>query len=209
MSVIDYPSLGETWLHLVSQTIESGTPLKEEAVELLDVTVQFPATPQRDLVLEQFGDPDMIQTMSCVFFNDAENKLGHSYARLMKGPMGRNDLLDIIALLKEDSWCKRAVLTFCGEGNGKVPCINVVQFLVRNGALQARYFSRGQDAYRKFYADCLCIASMTRQVAQGVGLPLGSVRGNIASSHVYHVDMPAARQMLAYQKTLPAQQGVH
>lgn len=209
MSVIDYPSLGETWLHLVSQTILYGTPLKDEAIELLDVTVQYPVVAQRDSLLEQFGDPEMIQTMSCVFFGDAENKLGHSYARLMKGPLGRNDLSDIIALLKEDSWCKRALLTFCGEGNGKVPCINVVQFLIRDGAVLARYFSRGQDAYRKFYADCLCIASMTRRVAEGVGLPPGSVRGTIASSHVYHVDMPAARQMLAYQHTLTAQQGVH
>ncbi|HEX3988557.1 MAG TPA: thymidylate synthase, partial [Verrucomicrobiae bacterium] len=131
-----------------------------------------------------------------VFFADQSNSLGHSYAKLMRGPGARNDFQDVISLLKTERDSKRAVVTFCGEGNGKVPCINVVQFLVRDGVVRTIYFARGQDAYKKFYADALCIAMMARKVAEGLGLAAETVSGFIGSSHIYHTDRPAIDDFL-------------
>ncbi len=114
----------------------------------------------------------------------------------MRGPGGRNDFQDVISLLKTERDSKRAVVTFCGEGNGKVPCINVVQFLIRDGVIRTIYFARGQDAYKKFYADALCIASMARKVAEGLGLAAETVSGFIGSSHIYHKDRTAIDDFL-------------
>ena len=63
--------------------------------------------------------------------------------------------------------------------------------------LQTIYFARGQDAFKKFYADALCLAKMARRVADGLGLPAGTVSGFIGSSHVYHEDQPAIDDFLA------------
>ncbi len=139
----------------------------------------------------------MIDEMNRVFFADGANALGHSYANLMRGPDGRNDFQDVISLLRAEPASKRAVVTLCGPGGGKVPCINVVQFLVRSGAVQTIYFARGQDAFKKFYADALCLAKMARRVAANLDLPSGTVSGFIASSHVYHADRPAIDDFLA------------
>ena len=139
----------------------------------------------------------MIAEMERVFFADGSNALGHCYAKLMRGPGGRHDLEDVIALLRAQPSSKRAVMTLCGPGDGKVPCINVIQFLVRAGALRTIYFARGQDAFKKFYADALCLAKMARRVAEGLGLQADIVSGFIGSSHIYHKDRPVIDDFLA------------
>jgi len=175
--------------------MRTGLP-SPEGLELLGIEVRFSVSEHRDPCIEQFGDPRMIAEMKRVFFEQTGNSLGHSYSRLMQGPGGRNDLGDIIGLLREDPASKRAVVTLCGKPNSKVPCINVIQFLVREQKLQTIYFARGQDAYKKFCADGLCLAAMAQKVAAGLEIPAGTVRGFIGSSHVYSEDMPAIERTL-------------
>jgi thymidylate synthase len=191
-----FESLGQAWVSLVDQTIQQGERLSDEGCELRNVVVSFPTDFERDALIDQFGDAKMIGEIRGVFSSDGSSALGHSYAKLMRGPHGRNDLSDVIDLLRAERWSKRAVVAFCGSGDGQVPCINAVQFLVRNGRVEASYFARGQDAFRKFYADGLCLAAMVRRVAGGLGVSSGRMTGFVASSHVYHVDMPAAKQFL-------------
>src|SRR5512140_714910 len=116
-------TLGETWLQLVAQTLETGTRMGAEGRELLGVQVGFPADPAADPLLARFGDAEMIEQMQRVFFGDGPNSLGHSYANLMRGPGNRHDLQDVIALLRDEPATKRAVVTLCGPGTGAVPCI--------------------------------------------------------------------------------------
>jgi thymidylate synthase len=85
----------------------------------------------------------------------------------------------------------------CGPPGGQVPCVNSIQFLVRNAEVRTYYFARGQDAFQKFYADGLCLGLMGQRVAGGLGLRPGNVTGFIASSHVYERDLPAIGRMLA------------
>jgi thymidylate synthase len=114
----------------------------------------------------------------------------------MHGPDGRSDLEDVISLLRAEPVSKRAVVSFSVKGERKVPCINTVQFLVRFGQVQTIYFSRGQDAFKKFYADALCLAKMARRVADALQLPVGTVTGFISSSHIYVADRPAIDDFL-------------
>jgi thymidylate synthase len=178
-------------------TFQTGVAVDHEYLELLGVQVAFPALVERDVLIHHLGDRRMIAGMNDVFFGNGASPLGHSYANLMRGPDGRADLVDVISLLRAEPNSKRAVVTLCGPGGGKVPCVNVVQFLVRQGELQTIYFARGQDAFKKFYADALCLAKMARHVSDGLGLPAGAVSGFIGSSHVYQADQPAIDDFLA------------
>lgn len=197
MNEIKFGSLGETWIHLVKATLQTGVSINDETLELTGVQVAFSADTQDDPLIRQFGDARMIAEMDKVFFADGANSLGHRYADLMRGPGGRHDLQDVISLLRVEPASKRAVVTLCGRGDGKVPCVNVVQFLLRSHAVHTIYFARGQDVFKKFYADALCLAKMARLVAEALGLPAGGVEGFIGSSHVYHADRGAIDDLLA------------
>jgi hypothetical protein len=189
--------LGEAWFRLVELTVQTGAPLSAEGLELLGVQTVFPATGEPDELIARFGDRQLVAEMQKVFFAEGANALGHSYAGLMRGPDGRNDLSDVIALLRAEPSSKRAVVTLCGAGGGKVPCVNVIQFLVREGAVQVIYFARGQDAFKKFYADGLCLAKLAQRVAAGLGIGAATLTGFIGSSHIYHSDRPAIDRFLA------------
>ena len=197
MNELKCASLGETWIKLVQLTFQTGVAVDHEYLELLGIQVAFPALVEGDVLIHHLGDRRMIAGMNDVFFGNGASPLGHSYANLMRGPDGRADLVDVISLLRAEPNSKRAVVTLCGPGGGKVPCVNVVQFLVRQGELQTIYFARGQDAFKKFYADALCLAKMARHVSDGLGLPAGAVSGFIGSSHVYQADRPAIDDFLA------------
>lgn len=170
--------------------------MAEEGLELLGANVSFRAATAPDPVLERFADSSMVGEMKKVFFSDAPNALGHSYARLIRGPDGRNDLSDVMALLTEQPQTKRALVTFAHGANGKVPCVSAVQFLVRDRTVRLMYFARGQDAFRKFYADALCLSTMAQKVAAALELDPGLVNGFIGSAHIYHSDVPAIREVL-------------
>lgn len=169
----------------------------EEGLELLAKTVMFEPGAEPDELLERFSDHRMTAEMQKVFFSEEPNSLGHSYAKLICGPGGRHDLQDVVELLRLEPMTKRAVASFSVHPGGKVPCITAVQFLVRQQAVQLVYFARGQDVFNKFYADALCLAIMGKRVAGALQLSLGPVRGLIGSSHIYHRDLPAIRQVLA------------
>ena len=197
MNDLRFGSLGEAWINLVQITVQNGVSVDQESLELLGVQVAFPAGAEDDELIRQWGDSRMIAEMERVFFEPGAGAGEHRYADLMRGPGGRHDLEDVISLLRAKPASKRAVVTLCGPGGGKVPCVNVIQFLVRAGALRTIYFARGQDAFKKFYADGLCLAKMARRVAEGLGRPAGIVVGFISSSHVYHEDQPAVADFLA------------
>lgn len=197
MNEIKFASVGQTWIGLVKITLQTGVSVNDETLELTGVRVAFSAAAQDDPLIRQFGDARMIAEMDKVFFADGANSLGHRYSELMRGPGGRHDLQDVISLLRVEPASKRAVVTLCGLGDGKVPCINVVQFLVRSQTLHTIYFARGQDAFKKFYADALCLAKMARRVAEALNLPAGRVEGFLGSSHVYHSDRAAIDDLQA------------
>lgn len=190
-------SVGRAWIDLVEQVVREGTPMGDEGLELLGRTVQFPAATQPDDVLQRFADREMMQEMQKVFFSEGPNSLGHSYAKVISGPGGRHDLQDVIDLLKREPATKRALITFASQPGGKVPCITALQFLIRDGAIQLMYFARGQDVFRKFYADALCLGSFGDRVASALSLPLGVVHGFIGSSHIYHHDMDRIQKTIA------------
>jgi hypothetical protein len=201
VSPLIFDTLGEVWINLVHETLESGVDANGEGPELLGVQVCFPASNPVDALVKNYGDSRLMAEMEKVFFSDAPNSLGHSYARLMSGPAGRHDLQDIVELLRAKPSSKRALVAICGPGDGNVPCVNAVQFLCRQGRLQAIYFARGQDAFRKFYADGLCVAKMAQRVASALDLPTDTVQGFIGSSHVYHRDRPAIDRFLREGRT--------
>jgi thymidylate synthase len=209
MQEIRYPYLGATWLAAVREVYRAGLTITGETREVLGLYTTFEQGdfPQ-DPLLARFASLRHVEEMRKVFFSADTNLFGHSYHDGLRGPRGRCDLSDVVELLAAEPCSKRALLTLTG-GNGRVPCINAVHFLRRNQGLQAVYFARGQDMFRKFYADALCIHEMGRRVASALDVPLLTVSGLTSSAHIYLADLPEIEKLLAEAATLPEQAVLH
>jgi thymidylate synthase len=198
MKEIRYSRLGETWLAALREIFIAGENVGDETREVLHLAVAFETGEfESDPLLARFGSSDIVREMRKVFFTDEPNQFGHSYRARMCGPAGRNDLGDIVELLRRHPESKRAVVSFAVPGDGTVPCINALQFFHRRDGLSATYFSRGQDIFRKFYADGICLYEMARKTAADLGISLVSVTGFISSAHVYIKDVSEIENLLA------------
>jgi thymidylate synthase len=205
-----YPTLGETWLAALREVYHNGEAVGDETRELLNVSIAFETGVfEEDPLLIRFGSPDFIEEMRKVFFSDTPNIFGHNYRDRFRGPLGRSDLSDVVELLRRSPWSKRAVVALTGLGDGQVPCINAIHFLRRNEGLVATYFSRGQDIFRKFYADGVCLHEMARRVASSLDIPLHSISGTISTAHIYLKDFEEIRELLDRTKSLPRHAALH
>jgi thymidylate synthase len=203
MKAIQCATLGEAWLAALRTVYESGREVAQETRETPHLWVDFRrADFQSDPLLARFASSGQVEEMRKVFFSNEPNRFGHNYSDCLQGPRGRSDLADVVELLREDPASKRALVALVGHGDGRVPCVNVVHFLLREEGLTATYFARGQDIFRKFYADGVCLYELAQQVACGLKVPLVAVCGLIGSAHVYLADLAEIRSVLAEADTL-------
>jgi len=198
--LIENSELGKVWLSLLNELVTMGEKVGDEILELLSVSVSFGPVTDQDSILSEFADDNNIQEMRKVFFTSEQNAFGHNYKENIVGPLGRNDFQDIVELLRENPACKRALISIIGNKKGKVPCINVVHFLLREEGLVIVYFARGQDIFNKFYADAISISDMAQIVAKQLGVNVFRISGLISSAHIYLNDLPKIKDILARAK---------
>jgi thymidylate synthase len=191
-------------LAALREVYRSGRTVGDETREVLHLWVAFERGDfLADPLLVRFASSRHVEEMRKVFFSREPNLFGHNYSDCLRGPQGRADLGDVIELLDKDPASKRALVSLVGFGDGRVPCINAVHFLRREDGLTATYFARGQDIFRKFYADGVCLYELAQRVASKLGIPLVEVFGMIGSAHLYLTDLAEVRSLLAEMDGLP------
>lgn len=190
--------LKEAWLQAMSDILFSEEAHHvEDYLEVLNYSTSFSFEDIYELQSDNRIDSDYIE-MKKVFFTSETNRFGHSYANTIINPIQSisDPILSISSILSKNKTTRKAVLTFAPYGDEKIPCINSIQFLVRQNKLNIIYYSRGQDMFRKFPCDAMCIASIGEEVAKKNGYSLGIIFANISSSHIYDRDINIAKEYI-------------
>jgi thymidylate synthase len=189
-------NIGLAWFDAMRTVLDNGLPKDDELIELLNYQGNWKPTPELDPLIEAFANIKYIEEMEKVFFSRHENMFNHSYYDRVVGPYGNSGTKDIVKLLRDKTSTKKALLTFVPEGNGKVPCINIIHFLILQNRLHVHYFARGQDIFNKFYADAYCIQKYGELVAKELSIPIEACVGTISSAHIYLEDVERVRSIL-------------
>ena len=189
------PTLGAAWLGLLRAVLASGERV-EDYVEVLGLAYSVPELPPADPILDRFADQATVAEMRKVYHSAEPNRFGHSYRERMVGPVPGAPADALVAVLGRDRHSRRAVLTLVPAGDGGVPCVNVVQFLVRDDVLVVQGFARGQDVLDKFPADAICLCDIAGEVRSRLGLRALALSGTIGSAHVYSAQVPRAQALL-------------
>lgn len=189
-----------TWKNLLQLVMERGDDSDEEIREARNVTLRFTVEQSSFSELAEYGLNETLSDMRKVFFTNEPNRFGHSYRSCWRGPFGKNDLSDVINLLKEQPSTKRALLAFVDLTGKKVPCISAIHFLIRQGRLDISYFARGQDVYLKFCADAICVYDFGVMVSAALGIRIGTITGTISSAHIYRKDFERVESILNQEK---------
>lgn len=136
---------------------------------------------------------------------DGHTLTGTAYGPPIFGPRldGRSQWERVLDLLGKDPDSKRAVLSVFGPdeladlGNPDVSCTIAAQFLLREGALHASVYMRGNDAFMGMPSDVFSFTVLQELAAVLLGARLGTYTHHVGSMHLNQPHRAKTRKLLA------------
>jgi thymidylate synthase len=137
-----------------------------------------------------------------VAFSDDGSTLGGSFGtRLFDDQLARPSQLDrVVTCLREDPASRRAVAAIFQPSDlmsdsRDVPCAIAVQYLVREGKLEAVTYMRSQSAAMVLVYDIFVFAALQRWVAAALDVALGPHHLLVGSYHVYEDEVDLSHRI--------------
>jgi thymidylate synthase len=114
---------------------------------------------------------------------------------------GNNQIENVIALLREHSVSRRAVIQIfnaedIASKHTEIPCTTTLQFFVRDERVHLIVNMRSNDAVIGFPHDVFCFTMLQEIVARTLGCELGSYRHFVGSMHLYDKDRRQASDLI-------------
>jgi len=105
---------------------------------------------------------------------------------------GKTDQVEyIIDKLKSDITSRRALATTwippLDEKRKDVPCLQLVQFLVRNNKLEMFVVFRSEDMLSGFGQNAYGLTMLQKYIAKELDISIGSYHHYVISGHIYHI----------------------
>ena len=97
----------------------------------------------------------------------------------------------LIEELRRNPDSRRAVMVIREESDRSTDspaCLQILQYLIRNGALHAKILFRSNDATKATFMNAFALVMLQKRIADTLGVPVGSYTHRAHSFHVYERD---------------------
>jgi thymidylate synthase len=199
--VVEAPTLGAGWLAVSRAILEDGALATYDAQvtrELAHVSVTIADPSPDDEVIVRLGDPQWLAWMHANFFDRrdvAELGYAKSYAvRLFDyAGSGRDQLAWVVDRLQADPECRSAAITTFQPltDTSYVPCVNMLDFWMRDGAVELVVYAHSLDFGKKAYGNLVELARLQERVAAELVVATGALVVHAKSAHVYEPEWSA------------------
>jgi thymidylate synthase len=193
--VLACDTLGEAWLRSSRAILEDGALAAYDGRttrELAHLSVAIARPSSDDEVIARLGDPEWLAWMHDNFFShDDVAELGDakSYAaRLFDyAGSGHDQIAWVVGRLRDDPECRSATITTFQPltDTSYVPCVSLLDFWLRDGAVELVVFAHSLDFGRKAYGNLVELARLQEHVAGELGAAVGPLVVHAKSAHVY------------------------
>ncbi len=195
---IDTITIGEAWIAVARLIMDRGVVSTYDGLVMREVlmTTLVVRTPKTsDDIIERFADPDRVVWMRANFSDFHEvPELGDaaSYATRLRNYAGAglDQVRWVVERLRKDPLSRSATITTLQplSDTTYIPCVSLLDFFLRDGALDLVVYAHSIDFGAKGYANLLELAVIQDKVASELGRPIGSLTMIVKSSHVYESD---------------------
>ena len=195
-------SVGKAWQEAMKTIIEKGTITfddNKKLHEILGLHIKIAKPSESDTIIEKKGDKDMIEWMKKNFFSkDKVLNWGYSYGKRITDYLGINQLENIKQKLLNNINSKSATISLNNPSEDKKhsPCINILDFKVRNNTVILNTFFRSQDICKKMYADAICLTLILNDLARTLKIKNTELNLYIMSAHIYENDLEKAQEII-------------
>ena len=97
----------------------------------------------------------------------------------------------VIDELRRNPDSRRAVISVRNEsdqGSSSPACLQLVQYMVRGGALHSKALFRSNDAAKATFMNAFALIMLQKRIADDLGIPVGTYTHRANSFHVYERD---------------------
>ena len=124
----------------------------------------------------------------------------YTYSERLQNYQGRNQLIDIVERLKQDTGSNRAVAVtfnpFIDNERADIPCLQLIQALVRNDKLILSVYFRSNDLYGAFPSNMMFLTYLGMKIANELGVQFDYIDYHCSSLHIYETDYEQASKVI-------------
>jgi thymidylate synthase len=124
-------------------------------------------------------------------YHERLRKWGRDKISLYNAPVSIDQIDYIINKLKDQKNSRRALavtwMPCYDENKDDVPCLQLVQCLVRNGKLDMYIVFRSEDILSAYGQNVYGLTEMQKYIADAIGVPVGDYYHYVISAHIYHI----------------------
>lgn len=124
----------------------------------------------------------------------------YTYSERLQNYQGRNQLIDIVNRLKQDMGSNRAVAVtfnpFLDNERDDIPCLQLIQALVRNDKLILSVYFRSNDLYGAFPSNMMFLIYLGMKIANELDVKFDYIDYHCSSLHVYETDYKQALKVI-------------
>lgn len=137
--------------------------------------------------------------------------LSYTYGMRIRDHKGVNQVESMIQKLKETPHSRQAIASLWqvehDDQSSHPPCLDLVQCLVKYDKLHMTCYLRSNDMFRAWPENALAFRAMQKEIADAIGMEMGSLTTISSSAHIYDDCVPQAKEIVAdYYPKLPCEQ---
>ena len=129
-----------------------------------------------------------------------ENSFIYTYSERLQNYQGRNQLIDIVERLKQDRGSNRAVAVtfnpFIDNERADIPCLQLIQALVRDDKLILSVYFRSNDLYGAFPSNMMFLTYLGMKIANELRVQFDYIDYHCSSLHIYETDYQQALKVI-------------
>lgn len=201
MTTVTAPTLGECWQKCVRYVLEHGRFHNDEDVaicEVLGLTVEIAHPAPIDSFIEKVGDSKVIDKMLRKFSKGiVMEDRPFTYGQLIYDMNGVDQFEWMLKRLQRKPETKSATISLVTPGMNalNLPCLSVLDAKIRNRELHLQFFFRSQNIFGRQYANFMALANLHKNLASRLDCGMGTMKGYIASAHIYEYDLIDAKAL--------------
>jgi len=199
MSDIKASTIGECWIKCIKHIMNNGDEHFDEDTkikEILGLSVEIENPKLDDKIIQEFGDKIVINRTLDKFSKGAiMPDRPFTYGACIYDKNGIDQFEWLIKRLKVKQETKSATICLLTEGNedANLPCLTTIDVKIRNKKLILQFFFRSQNIFGRQYANLLALVKLQNDIANRCSVKIGSLKGYIASAHIYEYDFEQAK----------------
>lgn len=200
-------SIGDCWTSCIERVLRHGSPQWDEDIaiqEILGLSVHISSPKCHDDLVERIGDKAVIRRTLTKFSKGVDMpERPFTYGSRIFDYSGVNQFEWIVERLKSKRETKSATIGLLtpGSNDANLPCLTTIDVKIRENRLELQFFFRSQNIFGRQYANLLALSKLQSDIATECMVEVGSMRGYIASAHIYAFDVPEAQRIVSGEQT--------